>query len=248
MWRCSQCDETVEDTFDVCWNCGASVDDNNSESKPASGDPAVPDPGKDPDVDAHPDPVNAPPQPLGSGGMSRHEVAALICKTLALILFAVASVVSVTVADFLFLLLLRASSAQAEDAYVIIVAAVPVLAMVGIGVIYWKKSEWIASQLVPDDPRAITMPLFTVQDALIVAFSTTGLYFFLQGLREAVRVIFILQTYATDDSILAYEIWPPIIQLALAAWLVLGSRGIVGAIHWCRSAGTQQTVNDEDAE
>ena len=26
MWECSNCKESVEDTFDLCWNCGTSRD------------------------------------------------------------------------------------------------------------------------------------------------------------------------------------------------------------------------------
>lgn len=45
MWQCSQCNETVEDDFEVCWNCcavregliddGTDNDDSNSEEEPA---------------------------------------------------------------------------------------------------------------------------------------------------------------------------------------------------------------------
>ena len=48
MWQCSNCGESVEDTFDICWNCGASADGTiNPEFDPEPDDPAVPDPGPD---------------------------------------------------------------------------------------------------------------------------------------------------------------------------------------------------------
>ena len=36
MWKCIKCGEDIEDTFDVCWNCGTSkdgVEDPNFQSK-----------------------------------------------------------------------------------------------------------------------------------------------------------------------------------------------------------------------
>ena len=42
MWRCSKCSESVEDNFDVCWNCGTSTEgvedaafDRSAEHSPA---------------------------------------------------------------------------------------------------------------------------------------------------------------------------------------------------------------------
>lgn len=32
MWKCKQCNEEIEDTFDVCWNCGTEKDGTPSKS------------------------------------------------------------------------------------------------------------------------------------------------------------------------------------------------------------------------
>jgi hypothetical protein len=184
--------------------------------------------------------------------MSRQEIAALICKTLALILFAVAAVLSVTAGFLLAFMLLAAPYGHppnAQELFVFLVAAVPVLAIVGAGAVYWKKSKSIASLMVSADPGPVTLQPFTVQDATIVAFSTAGLFFFLDGVREIARVVYIVQRYSGDsDSGYGFTIWSAIIQLTLASWLILGSRGIVGAIHWCRTAGVPQLRNESEDE
>ncbi|MCL4207470.1 MAG: hypothetical protein KJ000_33725 [Pirellulaceae bacterium] len=179
MWRCSNCDESVDDTFAICWNCGAAVDGTlDADFTPEPDDPTVRDPGEDAHSEAVSDQLDAAPQSLCSGGMSRQEIAALICKTLALILFAVAAVLSVTAAFLLAFMLLAAPYGHppnAQELFVFLVSAVPVLAIVGAGAIYWKKSKSIASLMVSADPGAVTLQPFTVQDATIVAFSTLSI-------------------------------------------------------------------------
>ncbi|TVS16656.1 MAG: hypothetical protein EA424_13890 [Planctomycetaceae bacterium] len=181
--------------------------------------------------------------------MSRHEIAALICKTLALILFAVAAVLSITAASLLGFVLLASPFSHlphGQDLIVFLVAAIPVLTMVGVGAIYWLKSKSLASLMVSADPRPVAFQIFTVQDAMTVTFSAVGLVFFLAGVRDVVRAVFILRLYSAghSDSGYGFLMSLAVIQLTLAAWLILGSRGIVGAIHWCQTAGVSQPENE----
>ena len=88
MWRCSNCNESVEDTFDVCWNCGAAADGHvNSDFEAEPDDPTVPDPGEESseEPEERSEPVettdNSSLQTDTPPGMSRRELAALICKT-----------------------------------------------------------------------------------------------------------------------------------------------------------------------
>ncbi|NOR44801.1 MAG: hypothetical protein GQ534_04375 [Candidatus Delongbacteria bacterium] len=32
MWKCKNCEEEVEDNFEVCWNCGSNKDGTKTES------------------------------------------------------------------------------------------------------------------------------------------------------------------------------------------------------------------------
>lgn len=254
MWRCSQCDESVDDTFDVCWNCGAAIDGTvNPGFRPEPDDPAVPDPGED--ADSVPTSVSAQfdatQDSSCSGGMNRREIAALICKTLALILFAVAAVLTVTVVLLLVFMLLAAPYGHSPDTgelFIFFVAAVPVLATVGVAIIYWTKSETIASLMVTADPSPVTIQPFNVQDAMIVAFSTAGIFFFLDGVRDVVRIVYVLResSIAASEFWYHFQTWSAIIQLTFALWLILGSRGIVAAIHWCRTAGVPHERNESE--
>jgi len=62
MWQCSNCRETVDDAFDVCWNCGTGVD---GQADPAfarePNDSSIPDTGPTRD-DALPQPRGHVPQ------------------------------------------------------------------------------------------------------------------------------------------------------------------------------------------
>jgi len=63
MWRCSKCGESVDDSFDVCWNCGTTKD-------------GMPDPAFRQAADAPPHPLSCPRcvQPLQYVGRKRfHE-------------------------------------------------------------------------------------------------------------------------------------------------------------------------------
>ena len=60
MWRCSNCHESVDDTFAICWNCGAAADGTlDSDFPPEPDDPAVRDPGEDADSEAVADQLRA---------------------------------------------------------------------------------------------------------------------------------------------------------------------------------------------
>ena len=60
MWRCSNCHESVDDTFAICWHCGAAADGTlDSDFTPEPDDPAVRDPGEDADSEAVADQLRA---------------------------------------------------------------------------------------------------------------------------------------------------------------------------------------------
>jgi hypothetical protein len=167
-----------------------------------------------------------------------------------------AAVLAVTLATVLFAVVIasaRAISVDSQQWLLLFFFAAPVLAMVSVGVLYWKKSNWIASRMMPADPTPVTIQPFTVKDAMVVAFSTVGLVFFLEAVREAVGIVWI----AHESSIAASEVlyhsgtWTAIVELALSLWLILGSRGIVAVIQRSRTAGTPQDdnrVDQRDAE
>jgi hypothetical protein len=40
MWTCPQCGESVEDSFDACWNCGTTKEGASDSDVQAVGKPA----------------------------------------------------------------------------------------------------------------------------------------------------------------------------------------------------------------
>lgn len=237
MWRCSNCSESVEDAFDACWNCGAARDgtvDADFEREPD--DPAVPDPGAE--AAAQRDQADADLTTAG-GGLNRREIAALVCKTLALILFALVAVSSLTAVLPLALMFLSAPYEWSHEFLLLLCVAVPLFAMFVVGVIYWKKSNLIAKFMLSADPSPVTIQSFTVQDAMIVVLSTVGLCCFLEGIVRFVGIVYFAQNFTLTASEFWNhpQIWSATVQLASGLWLMFGSRGIVGVIHWCRTAG-----------
>jgi hypothetical protein len=94
--------------------------------------------------------------------------------------------------------------------------------------------------MVPDNPQPVTASTsFSLRDVMVVAFSTAGLFVFLDGIRELVGVLYRTQlyNYSFYEFYSTAALWSSGAQLALALWLILGSRGICGAIYWMRTAG-----------
>jgi hypothetical protein len=50
MWQCTQCNESLADTFDACWKCGRGRDGTPvADFRPVPDDPSTPDPGPSPE-------------------------------------------------------------------------------------------------------------------------------------------------------------------------------------------------------
>jgi hypothetical protein len=108
-----------------------------------------------------------------------------------------------------------------------------------VGNVYWKKSMLIASRMVSADPAPVTNLSITVQDVMMVAFSTAGAFILVDGVRDFVAIVFRAHQFDFTMSEFWYHshTWAALVQLGLALWLILGSRGIVRATHWLRTAG-----------
>jgi len=194
--------------------------------------------------------VHAPGKSNSISLVNRRELAALICRTIALVLFALATVLSLGAVFALNAMVFTGLLGYApfeSDLSLFLFAGIPVLAIAAVGLFYWKKAEWIASRMVSDDTRPIGFQPFTLRDAMIVAFSTAGLFFFFGGVRDLVGFILLIQDYSItpEEAVQSAPFWSAIVQLAMSLSLILGSNGIVGAIRWCRTAGHPDTRDDE---
>lgn len=59
MWKCLNCEELLEDTFDVCWNCGADPDGNINPEFPTD------EPNKPAASSSQPQPIKGKTKELG---------------------------------------------------------------------------------------------------------------------------------------------------------------------------------------
>jgi hypothetical protein len=240
MWQCSLCNETVEDTFDICWYCCSRRDGTvNSDSEPDPDDPSVLNSGEVSPLESDPD---ATPTVAAGGPMNRRDIAALICKSLALLMFAQAAFLSITAILLIIFMFVAAPFRRWFDwsqFYAYLILSVPVFATLIVGLIYWKRSNSIASRMVSADPAPVTKLSITVQDVMIVAFSIAGVFILVDGMRDLVAMVYLAHRYNFTASEFWYDsqTWTALVQLSLAIWLVLGSRGIVSAIYWLRTAG-----------
>lgn len=234
MWQCSNCGEFVEEMFDLCWNCGTARDGTIGPDFRRESD-VLSSPHSDEDVDIT--------QSSTSGtSMNRREIAALICKTLALLMFAQAAFLSITGVVLIIFMFLTAPFHGWIDwnkFHELLILSIPLVAVLVVGIIYWRESKSIATRMVSADPAPVTNLSITVQDVMMVAFSTAGLFILVDGVRDFIAIVFLAHSFNSTTSEFWYngQTWAALVQLGLGLWLVLGSHGIVGAICWLRTAG-----------
>lgn len=255
MWKCSQCGETGEDAFDACWKCGAARDGTpdpmfqHAVARSSHGSDLVED---DKETPAE---TMAPPVTLGPG-MNRHEIATLVCKTIALLMFALAAFGCI---NALVLVAVLACTApihgrfQWHEFSVTLVLAVPSIAALLVGFVFWKYSSAMAKGMVAADPTPVTSLSLNIQDAMAVAFSTTGVFMIVNGVREVIQIAAILYQYEVTvaDFWLSTDTWTALVQLGVGFWLLVGSRGIANLLYRIRTAGDYSlespATNEADA-
>jgi hypothetical protein len=226
MRICPKCDELIEDQFNACWKCGTSLDGISIIAE-----------SFDQSVDDDPSTVVAS-QIVSSTMMGRFEIADLVCRTIALLLFALAGYLTVVG----FVLIGSAMSAamdKGEAFFESMVMMLPAFSIWVIGILYWKKSASLAGRMVEKRSMQLADGPIDITHVMMVAYSTAGIFV----LVEAMRDLFSVVNYAYRDVFASQEeiwtnrtTWCGIAELVLALWLILGSRGIVQAIYWLRTA------------
>lgn len=180
---------------------------------------------------------------MSRDGMNRREVAAMVSRSVALVILAQAAYVGAALLGAVVYVLAappyRASFTW-DNLFLVLLLCALIAAGGIVAIVYWKKAPAIAARMVPDNPEPVTgSSSFTLRDVMVVAFSTAGLFVFLDGIRELVDVLYLAQfyNYSFYEFYSTAALWSSGAQLALALWLILGSRGICGAIYWMRTAG-----------
>ncbi len=239
MWKCTHCGETVDETFEICWNCTNPRElEADRCDEPSEGEA---------------DPAGLPSMASQPGGMSRGEIAAVICKTLALITFAqgvyLVSIAGTFVISRIAWFPFR-GSCDWRGIEATLLLAVPTLVIFVVGIVFWQQADAIARRMVSADPSPVASLPVTMADVMTIAFSTAGLFVFVQSFRELAAIAFQIHTnYFVNENFWSLpHTWSALAGVAIGLWLILGSRGIVGAIHWCRTAGTPELRDEKQRD
>lgn len=177
--------------------------------------------------------------------MNRREIAAMVVRSLSLIIFAQMAYYALAAIQLLGISVLGSSSRGGtpgwHDVPVILYSCM--LAAGGmVAILYWVKAPAIATRMVSGNPGPVRRISFGVRDAMILAYSAAGLFILLDGFQRFLAAIYLWQCYesyhdAFHSLWMLPDMWKAFAQLALAFWLVVGSPGIVALIDRLRLVG-----------
>lgn len=249
MWRCSQCGEEVQDSFDLCWRCGTDRQGVRSDNfNPEPDDADVPDPGPEPsDAGQGNSVANAH---AGSPCLTRLEIAELVCRVLALWLFAHVATAYLAV---ILLFLVAFSELSTERLLAGGLSMFLPLGGLAFGVVLWKNAKRIGRCMVANDASPIVAASIGRQDILTLACTMIGLYAAWASASELIRELALVAytlPYFDLDAIMSDTAWRAkltghIGSFMIAMWLVLRSRWIVQRLE--RRADDASTA-DENAD
>lgn len=178
--------------------------------------------------------------------MSRHELAVLACKILALwVVVQIAYLLENFLYMIFFLFKWSISSNEADRNFAManVTFGVLVIGLAIIAAILWYQAPRLAKSMVSQDPAPVTSGKLTMSDIMLVAFATLGIFILVNGLKESVRLL-LTGIWGTEpfraqwnNGLWQAGFWAAVIQAALGAWLVFGSKGIVRFVIWLRTAG-----------
>jgi hypothetical protein len=178
--------------------------------------------------------------------MTRYEIAVLACKILALwVLVQIAFLLENMLYMVLYLIETLVGSSDPNRTYLLSNASLAILG-VGMAVIalcFWFQAPRLAKWMVSQDATPVTAGQVTKDDVMMVAFSTAGAFLLIQGLERIARTVLAASwgkepfRYYWSDGLWQAGFWATVVHITAAAWLMLGSRGIVQFVSWLRTAG-----------
>lgn len=208
--------------------------------------------------------------------MTRHEIARLACRLMALyfILQAIASI-------GILVLWLTSALALGSDLYRAnisgtIASMVPPAMAGAIGLWLWKKSDWMASRMLHDSatsavgfevnlalptelpvaqhlPRTeAPAPMLSAADWTVIGFMVAGVLVLVDGIHAFMGVAYTafmsFRTYQSMRQLQANPVITAVAKTVIGLWLLLGSRGIVGVLRGVRGKYADQPTDGENSE
>ena len=244
MWQCPGCGEQMEDTFDACWRCGMGSDGTAATDFHAQSD--------DPEASA-PDPEAENTGAADGEGLTRLEIAELVCKAVALWPLA-SGIISLSALVLMLFTLLLCDRNSGHSLVGVAFGGIVPLGEFLAAALLWKMSGFIARRMVRDIPVPVLRTGLTSGQLMVIAFTTVGIYALFSGVKELLRiaaqVFFMCRENGINYSEFLKDInwqanfWGTLLNCGVAIWLVLGSRGIVQMIRRVRHGSVK--ASDED--
>ncbi|HEY1686625.1 MAG TPA: hypothetical protein VGG19_17820 [Tepidisphaeraceae bacterium] len=180
--------------------------------------------------------------------MTRHEIAVLACKILALwvvvqIVMDLASLLSL--AWYLIDNVVVPSRRVGLTIYTYAPILILTVAQSVIAWVLWFRAPRLASRMVSTDPQPVTNATVTKDDVMAVAISVIGIYLLVQGIDSVVQILLEYKLGSEHGGLAWYlsgwqsQFWASVIHVVIAIWLILGSRGIVHFMKRVRTAGVR---------
>lgn len=184
--------------------------------------------------------------------MTRQELAVLICKTIALWLFAQVAIMSVGVV-FVFVALvgILLGARDPSDGWIsFLFTGAPAVIALSVGLVLWFKAEAIAGRMVKNDPAPIFTGGVDYELALRIALIAVGMYLLIPSLKDLSAACFqvAIADYPVSewwgDSDWRAYLFADLISFFLSLWLILGSKGVARLIRMARGPGYGPTGQD----
>ena len=151
--------------------------------------------------------------------MTRHELAALACKIIAIYIFFKA---------FLYvgqLIYVIVSIIAGRDMKV--VDFIPAVILVLLGLLFWNSANWLASKMVSSDPSPVGFTSIGMDGLLTIAFAVFGAYAIVNGLSVVASQVILLGYQDERFYAMRWETTvTALVWLAVGLWLMFGSKGL----------------------
>jgi hypothetical protein len=113
-----------------------------------------------------------------------------------------------------------------------------------VALLLWFFPLTISKKLL-SSPAATPAPTETPDTWLAMGCALIGLWLLASAIPSMVRdALFVYSSSLQDDELGGYQRWLVyrFVEVALALWLIAGTRGIIKVFSWLRNAGTGKTV------
>lgn len=175
--------------------------------------------------------------------MNKHDVAKLACRIMAIWVFVQLAVDLTATLTVMTSLMLAGETQHVLQFLLSALSLLPLAIRIAVGVFLWRKADFIASRMTADiaDSNAAINAGFASTDILQIALPLVGFLILATGLSHLANFISIairsneLSASPWTDS----GLYSTILIFALAAWLIIGARGIANTITRLRNHPTK---------